>query len=327
MAIFVSRVAELPRLLDALQYHPGGMRIDDLAAEVRRTPDQVREVLLTYYSTDFASYAVDLLWRTPAIEFVSAGEDDDPAEASVVRLVEAEPGRELGVSYAAVSDLARQYRIARDRLVLEPENEILQSAADKLRRGLLPGILDDEPAPWRPPAEVERARGQRRKITITYARAWHPGVIDRTVEPYRLLRTRRGWELDAGPVRENGRIRTYLLSRVERIQVLDETFELPADVDDLLRGQRTPTQVEVEVPHEGRWAVEKQAESVEVVAEDETSVRLRAQLLMPVRQRVGLIMIDAGPGARVVGPDEYADAGQEVARRLLQHHLASQVAG
>lgn len=96
MVIFVDRVAELPRLLDALQYHPDGMRIDDLAAEVRRTPEQVREVLLTYYSTDFAPYAVDLMWRSPAIEFVSAGEDDDPAQAAVVRLAEAEPGRELG---------------------------------------------------------------------------------------------------------------------------------------------------------------------------------------------------------------------------------------
>lgn len=323
MAIFVDRVAELPRLLDALQYHPNGMRIDDLAAEVRRTSDQVREVLLTYYTADFASYAADLMWRSPAIEFVSAG-DDDPTEATVVRLVEAEPGRELGVSYAPVSDLARQYRIARDRLVLEPDNEILQSAADKLGRGLLPGIMADEPTPWRPPADVEGARAQRRKITIRYARAWHPGVIERTVEPYRLLRTRRGWELDAGPVRDDGRIRTYLLNRVQRIEVLDERFERPGDIDDLLRDQRTPIPVQVEVPHEARWAVEKQAESVDVLSEDETTVRLRAQLLMPVRQRVGLIMIDAGPGARVIEPTEYVDAGQELARRLLRHHGGSQ---
>ena len=72
----------------------------------------------------------------------------------------------------------------------------------------------------------------------------------------------------------------------------------------------------------GRWAVEKQAESVEVISEDETSVRLRANLLMPVQQRVGLMMIDAGPSARVIGPDEYVDAGKELARQLLDHHLS-----
>ena len=31
MPIFVDRVAELPRLLDALQYHPDGLRIDYLS--------------------------------------------------------------------------------------------------------------------------------------------------------------------------------------------------------------------------------------------------------------------------------------------------------
>ena len=320
MAIFVDRVAELPRLLDALQYHPDGMRIADLATEVHRTPAQVREVLLTYYTTDFASYAIDLMWRSPAIELASGSEDDDLTEASVVRLVEAEPGRELGVAYASVADLARQYRIARDRLVLEPDNEMLRSAADKLRQGLLPGIMDRKSAPWRPPVELERARVERRRVTITYARAWHPGVIERVVEPYRLLRTRRGWELDAGPIQDDGKIRTYLLSRVQRIQVRDDSFEQPADLEDLLRVQRTPTAVEVEVPHEARWAVEKQAESVEVMAEGETSVRLMAQLLMPVDQRVGLIMIDAGPSARVISPDEYVDAGSRLARQLLAHH-------
>ena len=323
MPIFVDRVAELPRLLDALQYHPDGLRIDDLAAQVKRTPAQVREVLLTYYTTDFASYATDVMWRPAAIEFVGSGEDDDPVEASVVRLVEAQPGSDLGVAYVPVTDLARQYRIARDRLALEPDNEILQSAADKLRRGLLPGIMETQPAPWEPPAELERARVERRKVAITYARAWHPGVVQRTVEPYRLLRTRRGWELDAGPVQDNGKIRTFLVSRVQSLRVLDEMFELPGDLDALLRDQRAPTPVEVDVPHEGRWAVEKQAESVEVITENETSVRLRAQLLMPVRQRVGLMIIDAGPGARVIGPTEYVHAGQELARRLLAHHTGA----
>ena len=324
MPIFVDRVAELPRLLDALQYHPEGLRIDDLAAQVKRTPEQVREVLLTYYTTDFATYAVDLMWRPAAIEFIGSSEDEDPADAAAVRLVDAQPGRELGVAYVPVTDLARQYRIARDRLTLEPDNEILQSAADKLRRGLLPGIMDTQPAPWQPPAELERARAEQRKVAITYARAWHPGVVQRTVEPYRLLRTRRGWELDAGPVQENGKIRTFLVSRVQTWDLLDESFELPADLDDLLRGQRAPMAVEVEVRHEGRWAVEKQAESVEVISEDETCVRLRAHLLMPVDQRVGLMMIDAGPGARVIGPEAHRVAGRVLARRLLGHHRCAQ---
>ena len=77
MAIFVDRVAELPRLLDALQYHPEGLRIDDLAVEVGRTPDQVREALFTYYTTDLALYDADLVGRPPAIEFVTGARGDD----------------------------------------------------------------------------------------------------------------------------------------------------------------------------------------------------------------------------------------------------------
>jgi DNA-binding IclR family transcriptional regulator len=75
MAIFVDRVAELPRLLDELQYHPDGLPIADLAAQVGRTPAQVREILLTYYATDFAGYAPDLMWRPVPIEFVGTHSD------------------------------------------------------------------------------------------------------------------------------------------------------------------------------------------------------------------------------------------------------------
>jgi proteasome accessory factor C len=320
MPIFVDRIAELPQLLDELQYHPECLPIADLAAHLGRTPDQVREILLTYYATDFAEHAPDLMWRSVPIEFVgTSSDDDDPHEASIVRLVEEAPGRQLGVAYVPVAELARMYRTGRDRLDLEPDNEVLRSAVDKLRAGLLPGVMPSQPPPWRPPREFEVARAELRPIKISYARAWHPGVVERVVEPYRLVRTRRGWELDAGPVQADGRLRTYLLDRVQDFQVLDETFEPPADIAELLHGQRTPTEVELEVPHEGRWAVEKQAESVEVIMEDETSVRLRASLLEPVRHRLGLILIDAGPAARPVDPVGLADAGRELARTLLKH--------
>ena len=177
MAIFVDRVAELPRLLDALQYHPEGLRIDDLAVEVGRTPAQVREALLTYYTTDLALYDADLVGRPPAIEFVTgAGEDDDLGRASMVRLQAPEPGRELGVAYLSVTELARLYRAGRDRLELEPENETLRSAVNKLRAGLLPGVTPSVRGPLEPPpADFEVARRQRRRVAIVYARAWHPG--------------------------------------------------------------------------------------------------------------------------------------------------------
>ncbi len=322
MAIFADRVAELPRLLDALQYHPEGLRIDDLAVEVGRTPVQVREALLTYYTTDLALYDAHLVGRPPAIEFVTgAGEDDDLGRASMVRLQAPEPGRDLGVAYLSVSDLARLYRAGRDRLELEPENETLRSAVNKLRAGLLPGVTPSVRGPLEPPpSDFEVARRQRRRVAVVYAGAWHPGDRERVIEPYRLIHTRRGWEIDAGPVHADGELHTLLLDRIQSYTVLDQTFELPADLDRLLARQRTLFPVELIVPHETRWSVEKYAERVEVLAEDETSARLRALLFQPVRHRIGLILADGGQAARVINPADLADAGQEVANTLLTHY-------
>ncbi|GAA3614809.1 helix-turn-helix transcriptional regulator [Microlunatus ginsengisoli] len=325
MPIFADRVAELPRLLDALQYHPGGLRIEDLAREVQRTPQQVREALLAYYTTDFAQVEPNLIGRPPAIEFLSGtaeSDDDDPATASVVRLITDEPERELGVDYLPVTELARLYRAGRNQLELDPGNEVLASAVEKLRRGLLPGVTSSGPplAGERPPGAFARARREQRKVKISYARAWRPGVRDRVIEPYRMIRTRRGWEIDAGPPDDQDRLRTYLLPRVQDFEVLDERFVPPPDLDALLARQRALTKIEMIVPHETRWAVEKYAEQVEVIAENPRTARLRVHLLEPVRFRVGLVLLDGGTRARVVSPAELAGAGRELARVLLAHY-------
>jgi hypothetical protein len=49
--------------------------------------------------------------------------------------------------------------------------------------------------------------------------------------------------------------------------VLDATFELPGNLEQLLVLQRTPVPVELVVPHETRWTVEKYADRVNVRAE------------------------------------------------------------
>jgi len=140
------------------------------------------------------------------------------------------------------------------------------------------------------------------------------------IEPYRLIRTRRGWEIDAGPPDAEGKLRTYLLDRIRSYQVLEEAFEPPAGLVEMLQRQRTTAPVELVVPHEARWSVEKYAERSDVLDEDETFAHIRAHLLEPVRHRVGLILLDGGPAARVIQPVELFDAGRELARTLLAHY-------
>ena len=135
-----------------------------------------------------------------------------------------------------------------------------------------------------------------------------------------MLRTRRGWEVDAGPADESGRIRTFLVSGIRELSLLEETFERPGNVDDLVAAQRSAVEVELVVPQSGRWAVERFAESVKLLQDDEESVKIRASLLPPVEQRAGLILISCGPEAFVMAPSSMLDAGAAVAQQLLDHH-------
>ena len=157
-------------------------------------------------------------------------------------------------------------------------------------------------------------------MRIVYSRAWDAGVRERVIEPYRLLQTGRGWEIDAGPVDERGELRTFLLANVRESEVLEETFEVPSDLPRLLEGKRATVRVRVEVPQSGRWAADMYAESVAVVEDRELSAVLDVELLPPLRHRLGLLLLAAGPESRVLEPAELEDAGAELARRLVEHH-------
>src|SRR5690606_38817869 len=148
---------------------------------------------------------------------------------------------------------------------------------------------------------LRSAHASGRCARIEYSRAWRHGVATRVIEPYRFVQTRRGWEVDAGPV-VGGGIRTYLLSNVRSVEVLDEEYVVPDGIDELLAAQRRTETVRVRVPFGARWAADMYAEQVRVVTEDEGAVILDLELLPPLRQRVGLLLLVAGAGAELVAP-------------------------
>jgi predicted DNA-binding transcriptional regulator YafY len=317
---YAERVASLSRALTVLELHPSGLPLAQVAAELGITTDSLRETLLAYYVVDVAERAD---FQLPVIEFVGSDGDDDPANAEIVRVVSPDPERELGVEHLTAEQLGALHAAGSDLLALEPDNDELRSAMEAFETSLWPveasGRADvgAEIA-----AELNRAAQQHRRVRIVYARAWQPGESERVVEPYRVLRTRRGWEVDAGPLDDAGRIRTYLVSGIRGISVLDETFERPDKVDELIATQRAAADVELVVPQAGRWAVERFAEAATLLEDDEESVKLRAAFLPPVDQRVGLILITCGPEAFVVAPPGLLDAGANVARQLLDHHMS-----
>ena len=320
LAGYAKRLAALPRALGILELHPGGLPLADLAGELGVPADDLREVFLAYYRADLVELGD---FDQPVVEFFAPGAEDDvdPQAAEWVRVVTRDPEQELGVDHLGAEQLGHLFAAGSDLLALEPDNDVLRSALDAFQSALLPAE-GDEAALWRAPTarQLNQAAQEHRKVRITYSRVWRPGAGERVIEPYRVVRTRRGWEVDAGPADDVAQVRTYLVSGISECEILDEGFELPADLDALLVAQRAPVAVDLVVPQERRWAVDRFAESVTVIADDEESVSLRAELLPPVDQRLGLLLLCCGPDAFVVRPETLEPAGRDAAAALLAHH-------
>ena len=321
---YVARIARLPQVMERLIGHPEGLPLATLAADLGVPVDELREDLMAFYAADVGSEWLMGLTRVDVLEFVGAeGDEADPNEATVVRLASDRPATDLGVEYVDASELALVFTAARGLLDIEPDDEELAGAVEVLTETMgVPLDGGDEPArAWnhtlRP---LQDAVAARRRVRIGYSRAWRPGVGERVIEPYRLVQTRRGWEVDAGPPDEHGALRTYLLSNIRSVEPLDETYDPPADLAERLAAQRATQRVEVVLPHSGRWAADLYAESVEVLEADDESVKLALELLPPLEQRVGMLLLAAGPDAFVVAPAELDNAGAVLAEELLLHH-------
>jgi proteasome accessory factor C len=334
VAMYARRLAVLPRALGILELHPDGLPLADLAGELGVEPEDLREVFMAYYLADLVALGSLSL---PIVEFVGPGSDwtaegdvEDASGTSApvgpewVRVLAPDPEHELGVDHLTAEQLGALYRAGTDLLALEPDNETLAAALEAFATALEPADTGGDERRGATRAQLmHRAAEDRRRVEITYSRQWHPGTTTRTVEPYRVVRTRRGWEVDAGPPDDVAAVRTYLVSGLVGARTTDETFDLPADLDDLLAANRRPETVELVVPQDSRWAVDRFAESSEVLADDEDDVALRAQLLPPVAQRLGLLLLCTSPDAFVTAPDALRDAGVDAARALLAHHGAT----
>ena len=323
---YVTRFARVARAIPVLALHPAGMRLSDLAAQLRTSEDELREEIRAYYTADVPP-GLSGAYREPVIEFAAgpASSDNeeelpDPGSAAYVRLRDLRTGVDVGAKFLSLGELTVVSRGGHDLLAEESDNDVLESALTKLDDSVLDGFDRGGPRWLGDQArKLRQAARDGKRVRIVYARAWHPGVVERVIEPYQVVHTRRGWEVDAAVAGE-GAVRTYLVSGIRTLDVLDETFTRPDDAAERVADNRRLQPVEVVVPQNARWAVELYAESAELLAEDEDSVKLRAQLLRPVEQRLGLLLIAAGPDAFVVSPPELTDAARELARDLLEHH-------
>lgn len=322
VARYAQRIGRLPAVLELLSTHPDGLPLTDLAARFEVSAEELREDLLAYYTADVGVLLLGLS-RPDVIEFLGPdGRSADPGSAEVVRVIDERPTEELGLEHVDPSELALLYAAARALLDIEPGNADLTGAIDVLTETMFGESRPlSAPRSWNEPLPpFRRAVADHLKVDIVYSRAWLPGVTERTIEPYRLVQTRRGWEVDAGPPDAEGRLRTYLLPNVREYEVLDESFTPPAELDTMLDRQRATQTVRVQIPHAALWAADFFAEQVRIEDDDATTATLDLDLLPPVEQRVGLLLLAAGEDSRVLRPPGLIAAGPALAAELLAHH-------
>lgn len=321
---YAARFGRLPAVFELLLAHPDGVPLATLAAEVGVPAAELREDLLAFYTADPLENDRMLgLWRPPVLEFLGPDGDTDiePGEAEVVRAVNDRPTEELGVEYVDASELALVHTAAVALHDVDPDPD-LAAAIDVLTETMVgtPAGHPQLPAWNEPLRPLQEAQRHRRAVRIVYSRTWQHGVATRTIHPYRLVQTRRGWEVDAGPPDSAGRLRTYLLSGIREVESLEETFEPPDGLATMLDAQRATTPVRMVLPHGSRWAADMYAETVTVLRADEDDVEVSLELLPPLADRVGMLLLAAGSGAFVLDPPDLASAGAVLAEELLVHH-------
>lgn len=324
----VAAFARVQRALAFLQMHPAGLPLADLAKELGYPEARLRKDLISFYSADIPPEALLGLQRPDSLQFLAPdGEDDEPGSAAYVRIVSSRAEAELGVDYLKADELSELHRAARTLSEVEPSNTLLRAAIATLEEQILGMAVAESPAGADLAAQsggdvlatLRLAIEAQRQVKIHYSRAWEPGSYARDVDPYGLVRTRRGWELDAGPL-SSGHIRTYLVDRMSSVELLETSFLRPPQLAELVDQDRAETPVELLLPQRTQWVADRFAERTEVLQGDQSDLALRAWFLPPVEERVGLVLAIAGTGAFVVTPGNLAATGATLADRLLDHH-------
>lgn len=324
---YVRRFARAPQVLAHLQSHPEGLWLSALAEHFEVKPDELRAELIAFFMADVGTDDTFLgLSDIAPLEFTNGeGEETDPNDATWVRVVDPRPTEELGVEYLNSSELGLVWLAGQSLAAVEPDNVALAEAIEVLRETLFEGADDVTVARAVLPedrhlTDLRRAIEGQLLVEIEYSPAWQAGRKRRTIAPFIVVQTHRGWEVDAGAVESELALRTFLVQNIRELTVLEQTFARPTDLAERLAQARVTERVRLQVPHAARWAADMYAESVSVVADEDSSQTLDLELLPPAERRVGLILLAAGEESRVISPRHMLPDALQGVRELLAHH-------
>ena len=309
-------ILEVVRLLEEHRRIP----LYRLATMLHTDPDVLRAQIEAFNDVEISGLVLDAAFTIePANGWPEDGPDPEPAITDVVKFGPGMGGDSLGLQHQDAAVLGPLLSAAQHLRALEPDNLPLASAIDKLSTSMLGTVTGQAGYRARVAAIFNAASATGHRMRITYSNTWIPKIDSRIIEPYRVMSTSRGYEVDAGPLDANGVPRTYLISQVRDWEVLAETFTPPPGVTVALDAHREQVAVTGYAPHDGLWAVFHWAERVDQGDSDGYGVVFTAWLLPPLPQRIGLMMLLGGPDAYLDDPDldGYRAA---LARELLEHH-------
>ncbi len=309
-------ILEVVRLLEEHRRIP----LYRLARMLHSDPDLLRSQIDAFNDVEISGLVLDAAFSIePADGWPDDGPDPRPAITDVVRFGPGMGGDSLGLRHQDAAVLGPLLSAARALRALEPDNLVLASAVDMLGTSLLGTVTGQAAYRARIAAIFNDAAATGHRMRITYANAWLPKVDTRIIDPYRVVSTSRGYEVDAGPLDEAGSPRTFLINQVRDWQVLEQRFTRPPGVAATLDANRELVAVHGYAPHEGMWAVFHWAERVDQGESDGFGVLFTAWLLPPLPQRIGLMMLLAGPDAYLDDPD-LDGYRANLAEELLEHH-------
>lgn len=326
---------QFSRLLDALLVldAEGSCRISDLASRVGLEPIRLRQLLSTFMTAGAdlvdADVPLTLSFGTDAGP-LGAEEEDDEAQASadVVWLETAGSKSqwlvgELGRRPVMVKDVARAL-LAASLVLTDPDlADDRRAGVEALVRRLSDGLGASVHAPAGSVAHaLQDAIRERRRLRVRYLHPWTGLSTVVELSPCDVRRQRDRLVLDA---EVDGTVQVFGVGGLSELVLLDETFEL---LELPPRDERTPrVPVVVRVPTYSRaesWLVNGwNGTPLGPVGDGQQDVRvdLDGDLADPaVAQRLGVLLLQLGPGCAVQSPPELQNAAVRVAARLLERH-------
>lgn len=328
-----SASAQFGRLLDALLVldAEGSCRISELAARVGLEPVRLRELLSVYMTagSDVVESPMPLTVSFGTSEGpLSGDEEDDDAQSSadVVWLETSQKGwlvGELGRQPVMVKDVARALLaaalIAEDEDVPAARRLEVQALAARLSQGLGASV---HPPAGSAAADVQEAVRRKQVVRFRYLHPWTGEAATVQVSPYDVRRRRDRLVLDAGSGTE---LLTFDLGQVSDLVVVDAPYQPMALPPVSERTPRVPVTIRVPLgSNADSWLCDAWGGLVQGRAGDD-EVDIRVELDGDVTdegvvRRLGLLLLQLGPGCSVQSPEELRSAARDVGRRLLELH-------